>query len=113
MFVQEKVLRGITSLLILRVLLKGPAHGYALEKEISLDLERGLPGGEIYVLLKNLERKKLVQRVGTVKVRGRQVTQYKMTNEGIEFLKRHVEPLEVVDRILHGLLEDIKGIQSL
>ncbi|MCL4447140.1 MAG: PadR family transcriptional regulator [Thermoplasmatales archaeon] len=110
MLVQEKVLRGITTLLILRNLEKSPSHGYVLQKEISTELKQDLPSGAIYILLKNLERKQLIRRESKVEVNGRMITQYRITAEGKRFLKRHVAPLETVEGVLGDLIRDIRDM---
>ncbi|MGC8562504.1 MAG: PadR family transcriptional regulator [Thermoplasmata archaeon] len=110
MTTQEKVLKGITTLLILRNLWKSPSHGYVLQKEISAELKQNLPAGAIYILLKNLERKKLISRGEKIEVNGRVISQYVITPEGKRFLKRHIVPLETVEGVLGDLINDIKKI---
>lgn len=111
MFAQEKVLSGVISLLILRNLIDGPKHGYLLQKEISSDLKRNLPSGAIYILLKNLQKRKFVRSGRTVIIRGRKIRQYELSKSGKDFLIRHLEPLRIVDVVIHGLIQDIEQIE--
>ncbi|MCL4330460.1 MAG: PadR family transcriptional regulator [Candidatus Thermoplasmatota archaeon] len=107
MLIQEKVLRGVISLLILRHLLEKPQHGYALQKEIETELKREMPDGAIYTLLKNLERRKLVKGESRAIVRGREIREYEITDAGREFLTGHLEPLRIVEEVIHSLIQDI------
>jgi DNA-binding PadR family transcriptional regulator len=111
MTIKEKVLKGVTNLLILRNIAKSPSYGYMLQKTISDELQQNLPTGEIYILLRNLERKKLIKKESRIRVNGRIITQYKITPEGKQFLKRHLVPMETVIRVLHTLIDDIKKME--
>ena len=106
--VKEKVLKGVTNLLILRNIAKSPSYGYVLQKSISEELQQNLPSGAIYILLRNLERKRLIKREGRINLNGRLITQYRITEEGRQFLKRHLAPVETVIRVLYTLIDDIK-----
>ncbi len=111
MLIQEKVLRGVISLLILRDLLEKPKHGYILQKEISAELKREMPDGAIYILLKNLERRNLVRSESKAIVHGREIKEYEITDAGREFLAGHLEPLKIVENVIRSLIQEIEGMK--
>lgn len=111
MFPREKILRGITTLLILKYLLEKPKHGYLLQREVSNDLQRDLPNGAIYTLLKSLESREFVRSRRDERIGGRIIKRYEITREGKDFLKRHEEPLKTVRNVLGSLIPAVEKIR--
>jgi DNA-binding PadR family transcriptional regulator len=101
---KEWIFRGTISLLILRYLLNGPSHGYALQKKISEDVKYNLPAGMIYTLLKSLEKKKFIIESIDSRSKGRVKKTYVITERGRLFLKNHREPLMIAYKILGELI---------
>ncbi len=98
-----RLLRGIVSLLILRYLMEGEECGYGLRKRISEVLGEALPPGYIYVMLKALRRRGLVDsREGSKK--GRRIVYYTATERGRKFLLDHRVAVEAGRRALEELM---------
>ncbi len=101
---EEKILRGLLSLFILREICISRKYGYQLTKVIREKTSLELPRGTIYVLLKNLQKKGYIkpENIGNdITMKNRRV--YNITEKGEEFIKSHYLPL----RIARGLIEDI------
>ena len=107
-FQKEQILRGIMTLLILRFLSEQPMHGYSLQLDISNTIKRELPQGTIYVLLKSLVRRGLI----TIYESGgeRDKKSYTITPKGVEFLRKHKEPLSIARDIMDDLIAYINGM---
>lgn len=101
---KEWIFRGTISLLIMRYLLNGPSHGYALQKKISEDVKYNLPAGMIYTLLKLLEKKKFIVESRDLKSKGRVKKTYEITDRGRLFLKNRREALLIAYKILGELI---------
>jgi len=83
--------KGHLKLLVLHLLSKKPMHGYAIMK--GLEEEFGIPtpsAGVIYPILFSLKRAALIETVGTGQ---REKKIYKITEDGVRYLKEHEEEL--------------------
>ncbi|WP_457754201.1 PadR family transcriptional regulator [Thermococcus sp.] len=83
--------KGHLKLLVLYLLSKKPMHGYAVMK--GLEEEFGIPApsaGVIYPILFSLKRAGLIETVGTGR---REKKVYKITEDGMKYLKEHEEEL--------------------
>lgn len=106
-FRKEQILRGTTTLLILRLLSDEPMHGYSLQSVISERVQREMPQGTIYVLLKSLEKRGLVKPLES---QGRgEKKPYTITQSGREFLLWHLEPLQTAREIIDSIIMYIKS----
>lgn len=106
-FRREHILRGIMTLLILRMLSETPMHGYSLKVAISEKIKREMPQGTIYVLLKSLQKRGLITLYETQEEREKKV--YTITSAGKNFLMGHKEPLQIAGKIMEGLIEYIQS----
>ncbi len=76
---------GITKLAVLRLLQRGPSHGYELW--LLLGSERRISTASVYQHLSELEGLSLVRRRAAVVTKGRERVVYELTRKGAEFLK--------------------------
>ena len=113
MIENEKVLRGVMTLLILGELLEKPLHGYALQNRVSEKLGTAIPPGTVYVLLGSLQKRGFVDILERKIVNGRKTTVYVITENGKIFLIDHEEPLAIVRGVLDNLLDRIRKLGSL
>ena len=97
-------MRGLATLLILAELAEGPKCGYEISKSISEKLGDSLPPGYVYVMLGSLKKKGLVVEVGTSEPPTRRKKIYAISDQGREFLIRHLERVDV----MISLLKDVK-----
>ncbi|NJE08843.1 PadR family transcriptional regulator [Thermococcus sp. M39] len=84
--------KGHLKLLVLHLLSKEPMHGYAIMK--GLEERFGIPApsaGVIYPILFSLKRAGLIETIGTGQ---REKKIYKITENGIEYLKEHEDELK-------------------
>lgn len=109
-FQKEQILRGIMTLLILRMLWEKPMHGYSLQTSISETIKRDMPQGTIYVLLKSLEKRGLIEIYETQGERDRKL--YTITARGTKFLVGHEEPLSIAREIMDDLILFIGGMKE-
>ncbi|ADT84156.1 PadR family transcriptional regulator [Thermococcus barophilus] len=83
--------KGHLKLLVLHLLSKKPMHGYAVMK--GLEEEFGIPApsaGVIYPILFSLKRAGLIETAGSGR---REKKVYKITEDGVRYLKEHEEEL--------------------
>ena len=109
-FHKEQILKGIMTLLILKLLSQNPMHGYSLQTEISSIIKRDLPQGTIYVLLKSLERRGLITIYETQAERDKKI--YTITQNGVSFLEGHREPLSIARDIMDELIAYINTLDK-
>jgi uncharacterized protein (TIGR00269 family) len=103
-----RLLRGIVSLLVLRYLAEGEECGYGLRRRISGVLGEALPPGYIYVILKSLRGRGLLDaREGSRN--GRRVVYYRITDSGMDFLLRHRGAVEAGRRAIEELTRFLEG----
>ena len=109
-FHREQILKGIITLLILKMVSREPMHGYSLQAAISEEIRREMPQGSIYVLLKSLEKRGLIRIYETRAERDKKL--YTITDAGTEFLLGHSEPLSIAREVIGGLIEYIEDLKS-
>ncbi|MEM7683156.1 MAG: PadR family transcriptional regulator, partial [Planctomycetota bacterium] len=100
---KKDVLRGSLDLLVLAVLVDGPAHGYALQKKLAHTTGQTLPAGTLYPLLHRLEAEHLVSATwdhATKRPRKR----YELTPAGQKRLQRDGADWQAFVARIHGLL---------
>ncbi|MEM0122195.1 MAG: PadR family transcriptional regulator [Saccharolobus sp.] len=107
----ERILRGIITLYILRLLIDQPRHGYELEKLINEKLEYRLPEGSIYIILKYMIQKQLISAETIKNNKGQLVKKYHITEKGKEFFINHEKPLMAVRKVIDELLQVISQIK--
>jgi PadR family transcriptional regulator, regulatory protein PadR len=107
---RQRVLGGMMTLLVLRGLVDGPSHGYALENYLSKKLERPIPPGTIYMILSSLNRQGFVSMKERTVINGRAITNYELTQLGREFLLQHKEPMLIMRNVIDDLLRAIENL---
>lgn len=109
-FQKEQILKGIITLLIMRFLVDKPMYGYSLQLAISEKIGRDMPQGTIYVLLKSLEKRGLIELCETQVERDRKL--YSITQEGRKFLLNHETPLLIASGLMGELIEFIQTMRN-
>ncbi len=92
------LLKGVAALMILAELSQGPKCGYEINSAISKRLGESLPPGYVYVMLRQLERRGLVEPLPSGGARRKK--SYRITGRGLAFLLQHEEK---VDRLISVL----------
>ena len=106
----EKILRGMMTILILDRISTLPSHGYSLQVYISEKLQRKVPPGTVYVLLSSLLKRGFIPVSEEKYINGRPVKIYSITGSGITFLQDHVEPLVIIQKIVGDLILSISSL---
>ncbi len=108
---ESQLLKGVTPVVVLQVLSRGPMYGYELSQTIeqrSADVLT-LGKGTLYPLLYNLEAKKLVKGKWETTASGRKRRYYSITSKGeAELAGRKAQLVELtkgLDLILGGALK--------
>ncbi|MGC8969597.1 MAG: PadR family transcriptional regulator [Conexivisphaera sp.] len=104
-----RLLRGIVSLLILRYLMEGEECGYGLRRRISDVLGETLPPGYIYVMLKSLRRRGLLDARESSR-KGRRIVYYRITERGRGFLVEHRNAIEAGRRAIEELTRFVDDV---
>ncbi len=99
----EKILRGLLSIYLLREMCIKPRYGYELNREVTEKIGVELPKGTVYVLLKNLKNKGLIENEGSCEEDHQKTVIYRITDNGHEFVKSHYHSL----RLARGMIDDI------
>ncbi len=100
---EEKIIRGLLSLYILREISISPCHGYDLQQRIEKKTGMDLPPGTVYVLLKSLKERNFLNAERETNERNQEIFVYTITDDGINFLKDHYMAL----RIARGMIDDL------
>jgi PadR family transcriptional regulator PadR len=106
----EKILRGIMTILILDKISTLPSHGYSLQVYISEKFQRKVPPGTVYVLLSSMMKRGFIVVSEQKFVSGRSMKIYSITDSGIEFLKDHIDPLIIIQKIVGDLISSISSL---
>ena len=106
-----RLLRGIVSLLILRYLVEREECGYGLRRRISEVLGEPLPPGYIYVMLKSLRQRGLLE-AREDRRNGRRIVYYRITERGREFLMGHRSAIEAGRRAIDELIKFVDDVLS-
>jgi transcriptional regulator len=95
-------------MLILRVLLSGPLHGYAIAQRIHLlsRQELSVEEGSLYPALQKLLLKGWVKAGPAISETGRQVREYRITAAGRKQLELELGEYRRVTHAIASLLED-------
>lgn len=99
---------GTLDMLILRVLLSGPLHGYAIAQRIHLlsRQELSVEEGSLYPALQKLLLKGWVKAGPAISETGRQVREYRITAAGRKQLELELGEYRRVTHAIASLLED-------
>lgn len=109
----KELCSGLTQLLVLRILRKGPLHGYELASNLEPIYGRRLSPGTIYPLLQRMEKKEYIEsHISTVS--GRQRRTYVLTRLGRIALENAQNYLEdFITKHRASLDEDSLGYELL
>ncbi len=102
---KDSLLPGILGVVILKMVSKGPKHGYAIHEELKKLLDRDLPKALIYVTLRRLEEKGLVYSKWEVSQQGPAKRVYYITGEGEKVLGHKIECLKRFIALLQKIIE--------
>ncbi|BAB60430.1 hypothetical protein [Thermoplasma volcanium GSS1] len=109
---KERILHGLITLYLLKELVRGPMHGYELQKTLSSVIGNPLPQGSIYVLLKTMKERNFVTSENAKNEKGQTLTKYYITEEGKKFLCSHSESLLIARKIIDDLLKTVDLIDE-
>ncbi|MCL4346207.1 MAG: PadR family transcriptional regulator [Candidatus Thermoplasmatota archaeon] len=109
--VEEKIVRGIMSLYILREISLSPCHGYDLQQRIEKKTGIEMPPGTVYVLLKTLRDRNFLSVERENNERGQEILIYSITESGIEFLRDHYKALKIARSMIDDLLMVMEKLQ--
>jgi PadR family transcriptional regulator, regulatory protein PadR len=100
------LLQGTLDLLILRTLLPGPAHGYAIAKQIERNSEEVLQveQGSLYPALHRLVKRGWISSEEGVSENNRRAKFYRLTAAGRKQLRLETSKWEKLARAIAGIL---------
>lgn len=101
-------LLGTLDMLILRVLSKGPRHGYAIARHIEQTSSNvlGVQQGSLYPALHRLERKALLRSSWSPGRSGKPLKTYALTRAGEAYLAEEVAKWESVSAAVNLVLKN-------
>jgi PadR family transcriptional regulator PadR len=110
---EKSFMLGLSKLLVLSVLRKGPVHGYGIIKEIETKSDQccSITPGSIYPLLRDLEKEELIVSHKT-KVGGRERVNYVLTVSGRETLKEGLRMWEIFLDGTHNIFYDAPEVEA-
>ncbi len=104
------LLKGVAALMILAELLQGPKCGYEINAAISQRMGASLPPGYVYVMLRQLERRGLVEPVESGE--GRRKRNYRITERGLAFLFQHEDKIDRLISVLSYVKEAVGQLKA-
>jgi PadR family transcriptional regulator, regulatory protein PadR len=111
---EGEMLKGHLDMIVLAALSSGPAHGYAIIREIHRRSGRAfeLPEGTIYPALHRLEQAGLLNSRWTTAESGRRRRVYSLTKRGSKALSNERTVWRRFANAIGGLLEEPKHATS-
>jgi transcriptional regulator len=100
-------LRGALDLLVLRVLARGPRHGFAITKMLS-ELSRDwlqIEEGSLYPCLYRLEERGWVKSSVSSSENNRRARYYELTRKGSEELRRQIQNWREFSNVVEAVLD--------
>jgi transcriptional regulator len=101
------LLRGALDLLVLRVLMRGPQHGFGIAKMLS-DLSRDwlqIEEGSLYPCLYRMEERGWVKSTVSSSENNRRARYYELTGKGDEELRRQIQHWREFSNVVDTVLE--------
>lgn len=95
----------LVALWILKRLKSKPEHGYKLSEEVNRELGLDVPRPHVYAILRRLEEKGLIVGEWKTDEPGPARRVYRITELGVEFLRRWLDFLKKVRHALDKILE--------
>ncbi|MGC8609039.1 MAG: PadR family transcriptional regulator [Thermoplasmata archaeon] len=108
----ERIVHGLITLFLLRELVREPMHGYELQKKVSDAIERPMPPGSVYVLLKGMKSRGFVKTENILNEKGQILTMYHITEGGKKFLCSHSESLIIARKMIDDLISTVQSIED-
>ena len=102
---RESLIPGIVTIAVLKIISKGPAHGYAIREEVKKILDREIPRSLVYVLLRRLEKRGYVYSEWEVSGKGPARRIYYITEEGKKLLEHKLGCLKKFIGMLKRIIE--------
>ncbi len=93
---------------ILLLLVQNPSHGYSLIEDLEKHCGEKVDIGNLYRTLRRMEMDGWVESDWNKNESGQDKRTYKITKEGVDFLKMAVSSLSQTDKTIHRLLERYK-----
>jgi len=100
-------LRGALDLLVLRVLARGPQHGFGITKMLS-ELSRDwlqIEEGSLYPCLYRLEERGWVKSSVSSSENNRRARYYELTRKGSEELRREIQNWREFSNVVEAVLD--------
>ena len=101
-----EILRGFTDAIILNVLLENDSYGYKISRHIieKTNNKMDIKDATIYLAFKRMEKEKLIASYWSDNNTGARRKYYKITKDGIEYLKHKKKEWDQNRNILDKLL---------
>ena len=104
---RRTVLRGALDLLVLRVLARGPQHGFGITKVLS-ELSRDwlqIEEGSLYPCLYRLEERGSVKSSVSSSENNRRARYYELTRKGSDELRRQIQNWREFSNVVEAVLD--------
>ena len=96
--------RGLLHLAILKIVSEKPMHGGEIQRRIRERFGLDVPRAMVYGLLRRMERHGFVVSKWVTGEEGPAKRVYYVTEEGLEYLKRSIERLKEVRKLIDTLI---------
>lgn len=108
MELNKEVLKGHIDTLILSILNEKDCYGYEIAKQVRENSEFELKEGTMYLALKRLETKSLIESYwGEEQSAGGRRKYYRLTKEGIEALTIKKKEWSILKKIMNSFLGEV------
>lgn len=105
MELNKEILKGHIDTIILSIIKEKNCYGYEIAKQVREKSEFELKEGTMYLALKRMESKKLVESYwGNEQSSGGKRKYYNLTNEGYEFLKVKKTEWQFIKKVMNQFL---------
>jgi DNA-binding PadR family transcriptional regulator len=102
----ESILKGIISIAIIELIKDKPAHGGEVYQSLKEKFQIDTPRGVIYVILRRMEVDGLVVSNWDIQESGPARRTYRITEEGLEYLKYAMDKLRRSRQLIMILLAE-------
>lgn len=108
MEINKEVLKGHIDTLIVSILKNNDCYGYEIAKKIRERSELDMKEGTLYLALKRLESKNIVESYWSDEhTSGGKRKYYHLTDEGHEFLKIKKEEWQFIKKVMDQFLKEV------
>lgn len=102
----EVPLKGILSIVSINIIKEKPVHGGEIYQRIKEKYQIDPPRGIIYALLRRMESDGLILSTWDIQESGPARRIYRITDEGMDYLKIAIERVKKTSRMIAILLEE-------